>query len=251
MASLSSELMQQAKQRDEMLSQLSRLRGKGTRKDEGLVQLVERAEMDKSRLKKVEVKLQAEQEERGVERRTKADVVADKELQSQGIVAIGGAMGDAMATSEQVKEAGAATSKAEAAKKANERLEASNKELQERIASEERALHATRELYGSKALAAAGVVTSSWGPLIATAGTKADPRDSFAVSDAGVAKLAADPHKAADQAHAAKASGPPMTEADLERDLGFKASILDSNVRATSHNLIILCSFFLRPTLMP
>lgn len=237
--SLSSELSQQAKQRDTMLSQLSELRGKGTRGDESLVGLLERAEADKKKLKTVEVKLMAQREEEGVRRDTLADIAADRELRSKGIG--GGSMaGGGMATSEELKRVEQAESKADEAADSNVGLEESNKALEEKIALEEAALQRKKELYGSKALAAAGVVASSWGPMTADVSTRADPRDSFAVSDAKVAKVAQalPPRPGVEQiaspAAVAAWGGGRMSEAQLEKDLGFRASILDSKSFAKS-----------------
>jgi hypothetical protein len=244
LSSLSSELSQQARQRDTMLSQLTQLRGKGTRQDEELVGLLERAEADKKKLKRVEVKLMAHKEEEGVRRSTLANIAAERELRSKGIG--GGSMaGGAMATSEELERVGEAEKKADEAAESNVGLEESNKALEKKIAWEEAALQRKNQLYGSKALAAAGVVASSWGPVTADVSTRPDPRDSFAVKDEKAAKVAqaalrpathsrASAASSSSSSSSATAGGAQMSEAQLEKDLGFKASILDSKSFAKS-----------------
>jgi len=229
-----------------MLSQLTQLRGKGTRQDEELVGLLERAEADKKKLKRVEVRLMAHQEEEGVGRNTLADIAADRELRSKGIGGVSMA-GGAMATSKELERVKEAVKKADEAAKSNVGLEESNRALEKKIASEEAALQRKNELYGSKALAAAGVVASSWGPMTADVSTRADPRDSFAVKDEKVTQVAQTLRPATRHARASASPPPPppppaaaaageaqMREVQLEKDLGFKASILDSKSFAES-----------------
>jgi len=217
-ASLSAEKQTLGKERDQMLSQLRALRGHGTQQDEGLVQLIQRAERDKQQLKEVEDSLRAQREEGRVVRDTEADVAADRSLRAKGLGGKG-----AMATKKQVALAKAADERVELQKEANEQLARSNAELEREIARHKKAMK-TR-LYGSKALEAAGVQADSWGPLTATVATKQDPRNSFAVLPEKEKVAVLKQNKAA---AVPKAKGPPMTQADLQKDLGFPASILNS-----------------------
>jgi len=238
---LKSTLQAEEQQKHQLLKQVSDMRGVGTHTDEAMVKLV----MSQAQQERKEHELSARLVEAdrakaaaAQERRAEAAVSAHEDLLKKGLVK---ASTGPMAKSEkamvkvqsQQQQLQDAEWKQEQAQ--NSKLVSANAKLEHEIAvmkakeaqreakerEEMRVVRGKSDTGLGKRLSKAGVVVDSWGPVTSTAGTRPDPRDTFAKLPRSMILPAKIKQPKPAPAHA-------KTIGELEKDLGFKASILYS-----------------------